>query len=228
MTIKAMWAGLLPAALVAALTTGVAEARTVDPPPPVLLYTFDSDDLATGSITDSSGNGLNGTLVNGSTAALVEGAGGGHALSLPGGAPASDGAYVRLPLDAIKGRTDLTVSARVKWDGTAAPWQWIYALGKDTSRYLFTTPYNGDGLLRTAVTSNYAGAEAQVTGSAALPANAWKTITVTLDSTAKRVTTYLDGAAVSSAPTTMAPPRGEGSAISSAPWRASTTSMWSI
>ena len=47
------------------------------------------------------------------------------------------------------------------------------------------------------------GAEAQVTGYAALPANAWKTLTVTLDTTARRVTTYLDGAAVASAPTTV-------------------------
>ncbi|MDX3103881.1 LamG-like jellyroll fold domain-containing protein [Nonomuraea angiospora] len=203
MTIKAMSAGLLPAALLAALTTGVADARTVDPPSPVLLYTFDSDDLATGSITDSSGNGLNGTLVNGSTAALIDGAGGGRALSLPGGAPSSDGAYVRLPLDAIKGRTDLTVSARVKWDGTAAPWQWIYALGKDTNRYLFSTPYNGDGVLRTAVTTSGGGGEAKVTGYAPLPTGAWKTLTVTLDTAAKRVTTYLDGAAVASAPTTI-------------------------
>ncbi|RVX41763.1 carbohydrate-binding protein with CBM35 doain [Nonomuraea polychroma] len=198
---KAMRAGLLPAALTLALTLGVPVAAAADPPAPALVYEFDADDVTTGSVTDSSGNGLHGTLVNGSTASLVDGAGGGHALSLPGGAPTSSGAYVKLPLEAIKGKTDLTVSARVKWDGTTAPWQWIYALGKDTSRYLFTTPYNGDGRLRTAVTASSAGGEAQVTGSAALPANAWKTLTVTLDTAAKRVTTYLDGAAVASAAT---------------------------
>ncbi|TMR15840.1 cellulosome enzyme [Nonomuraea zeae] len=198
-----MRAALLPAALTVALSTGVADARAVAPPVPGLVYTFDADDLATGSITDSSGHGRHGTLVNGATAALVAGAGGGQALSLPGGAPDSGGAYVRLPLEAIAGKTDLTVSVRVKWDGTTAPWQWIYALGKDTGRYLFTTPYNGDGRLRTAVTALAAGGEAQVTGSAALPAGAWKTLTVTLDTTARRVTTYLDGAAVASAATTV-------------------------
>jgi hypothetical protein len=133
----------------------------------------------------------------------VDGAGGGHALQLPGGASNSAGAYVSLPKAILDGRSDLTVSARVRWDGTTAPWQWIYALGKDTSRYLFTTPYNGDGLLRTAVTANYAGAEAQVTGSAALPANAWKTITVTHRLDRRAGDHYLDGAAVSSAPTTV-------------------------
>ncbi|MFG1707835.1 LamG-like jellyroll fold domain-containing protein [Nonomuraea sp. M3C6] len=200
---KAVRAGFLPAALTIALTTGVTDAAAADPPAPALVYEFDTDDLATGSIIDSSGNGLNGTLVNGSTAALVDGAGGGHALSLPGGAANSNGAYVRLPLAVLQGRTDLTVSARVKWDGTTAPWQWIYALGKDTGRYLFTTPYNGDGRLRTAITTSGGGGEAQVTGSAALPANAWKTLTVTLDTSAKRMTTYLDGAAVASAATTV-------------------------
>ncbi|MBT2235639.1 LamG-like jellyroll fold domain-containing protein [Nonomuraea sp. NEAU-A123] len=201
---KAMRAGLLPATLTIALTTGVpTAAATADPPAPELVYEFDTDDISTGSITDSSGNGLNGTLVNGSTAALVAGAGEGHALSLPGGSPNSDGAYVQVPLAAIKGKTDLTVSARVKWDGTTAPWQWIYALGKDTSRYLFSTPFNNDGRLRTAITSSYGGGEAQVTGSAPLPANAWKTLTVTLDTAAKRITTYLDGAAVGSAATTV-------------------------
>ncbi|WP_218156232.1 LamG-like jellyroll fold domain-containing protein [Nonomuraea wenchangensis] len=198
---RALLAGLLPAALTLSLTTGIAAAAAA--PAPVLVYEFDADDVTTASITDSSGNGLHGELVNAATAALVDGAAGGHALSLPGGAPTSDGAYVRLPLAAIKDRTDLTVSARVKWDGTTSPWQWIYALGKDNSRYLFSTPYNGDGRLRTAVTTSGGGAEAQVTGYAPLPANAWKTLTVTLDTAAKRITTYLDGAAVASAPTTI-------------------------
>ncbi|MEV5559294.1 LamG-like jellyroll fold domain-containing protein [Nonomuraea wenchangensis] len=198
---RALSAGLLPAALTLSLTTGIAAAAAA--PAPVLVYEFDTDDVTTASITDSSGNGLHGELVNAATAALVDGAAGGHALSLPGGAPTSDGAYVRLPLAAIKDRTDLTVSARVKWDGTTSPWQWIYALGKDNTRYLFSTPYNGDGRLRTAVTTSGGGAEAQVTGYAPLPANAWKTLTVTLDTAAKRITTYLDGAAVASAPTTI-------------------------
>ncbi|WP_033342718.1 LamG-like jellyroll fold domain-containing protein [Catenuloplanes japonicus] len=162
---------------------------------PIAHYTFDGDDLG-GVITDSSGNGLHGTLVNGKTAALE-----GGALVLPGGAPTSDGAYVTLPRDLLAGRTDLTVSVRLRWDGTTAPWQWAYALGTDNTRYLFSTPYNGNGRLRTAVTVSGGGAEAQVTGAAPLPANVWKTLTVTLDTAADRLTTYLDGVAVASAPT---------------------------
>jgi hypothetical protein len=194
--IAALAAGLVAAGL--PVPAGAAE-----PPDPLLHYTFDNDDLGAGTVNDSSGNGLHGTLVGGSTAELVDGADGGSALDLPGGGPDSGGAHVRLPREALAGATDLTVSVRVKWDGTTAPWQWIYALGKDTGRYLFTTPYNGDGRLRTAVTSSAAGGEAQVTGYAALPADSWRTLTVTLDTTADRMTTYLDGAAVASAPSTV-------------------------
>ncbi|GAA0473881.1 hypothetical protein Aca07nite_83710 [Actinoplanes capillaceus] len=190
----AVAAGLLTATLPA------IPALAADVPTPVVAYEFDADDLTTGVVTDTSGNGLDGTLVNGATAALVDGRDGGHALQLPGGAPTSNGAYVTIPRKVLDGRTDLTVSARVRWDGTTAPWQWIYALGKDTSRYLFSTPYNGDGKLRTAVTKDWAGAEAQVTGSAALPASAWKTVTVTLGG--GRLTTYLDGVSVAEATTT--------------------------
>ncbi|MDI6104400.1 Ig-like domain-containing protein [Actinoplanes sp. NEAU-A12] len=177
------------------ITCPAIPARAADLPAPVLAYEFDTDPGG-GVITDSSGNGLDGTLVNSATAAFQDGA-----LRLPGGSPTGNGAYVTIPREALEGPTDLTVSARVKWDGTTAPWQWIYALGKDTGRYLFTTPHHGDGKLRTAVTKDSAGAEAQVTGYAALPSNVWKTLTVTLGG--GHVTTYLDGVAVARAATTV-------------------------
>ncbi|MFY1631714.1 LamG-like jellyroll fold domain-containing protein [Solwaraspora sp. WMMB335] len=193
--------GAVPAR--AAATSAATAPGAAELPAPVVSYEFDDDDLATATITDSSGNDLHGTLVGGASAALVEGADGGHAIDLPGGSPTSAGAYVRLPLPVLAGRTDLTVATRIRWDGTTAPWQWIYALGKDTSRYLFSTPYNADARLRTAITATGAGGEAQVTGSAALPAGQWRTLTVTLDSAAGRITSYLDGAALTSAPTSV-------------------------
>ncbi|MFF9037856.1 LamG-like jellyroll fold domain-containing protein [Streptomyces sp. NPDC014892] len=195
-----------PAAVALALGAGVlvapaVPAQAADAPEPTARYTFDEDDLASGRITDVSGNGLTASLVNGSTARSVEGTGGGRALALPGGAPTSDGAYVRLPRAVVGDATDLTVSARLKWDGDKASWQRIFDLGTDTTRYLFTTPSNNGGVLRTAVTTDGGGAESQVSGYAALPADAWRTVTVTLDTAAGRVTTYLDGVAVSSAKT---------------------------
>ncbi|MDX3457888.1 Ig-like domain-containing protein [Streptomyces sp. ME02-8801-2C] len=176
-------------------------AQAADTPQPVARYTFDQDDLASGSITDSSGNGLTASLVNGATARSVAGADGGKAIALPGGAPDSNGAYVRLPREVLGDATDLTVSARVKWDGDKSSWQRIFDLGTNTTRYLFSTPYSGNGLFQTSVTTGGGGAEAQAVGYAMLPANAWRTVTVTLDTSAGRLTTYLDGTAVASAAT---------------------------
>ncbi|MET7474867.1 LamG-like jellyroll fold domain-containing protein [Streptomyces sp. NPDC005648] len=184
------------------LAVPAAPAQAAGLPQPVAHYTFDQDDPSSGLITDSSGNGLTATLVNGSTARTVTGTDGGTALALPGGAPASDGAYVRLPRELLAGATDLTVSARVRWSDDKSSWQRIFDLGTDTTKYLFTTPSNGS-VLRTAVTTGGGGAEAQVSGYAPLPADDWRTVTVTLDTTAHRVTTYLDGVAVSSAATTV-------------------------
>lgn len=195
-----------PAAMALALGAGLLAAPAVsahaaEAPGPAARYTFDQDDLASGKITDSSGNGLTASLVNGSTAQSVAGTDGGKALGLPGGAPTSDGAYVRLPREVVGDATDLTVSARVKWSGDKSSWQRIFDLGTDTTKYLFSTPYNGNGLFQTSVTTGGGGAETQVRGYAALPADAWRTVTVTLDTTAGRLTTYLDGVAVSSAAT---------------------------
>ncbi|MCX5328613.1 LamG-like jellyroll fold domain-containing protein [Streptomyces sp. NBC_00140] len=195
-----------PAAVALALGAGLLAAPAVPAqaaaaPQPVARYTFDQDDLASGKITDSSGNGLTASLVNGSTAQSVAGTDGGKALALPGGAPTSDGAYVRLPREVVGDASDLTVSARVKWSGDKSSWQRIFDLGTDTTKYLFSTPYNGNGLFQTSVTTGGGGAETQVRGYAPLPADAWRTVTVTLDTTAGRLTTYLDGVAVSSAAT---------------------------
>src|SRR3954468_17031088 len=196
-----------PATMALALGAGLLAAPAVsahaaEAPGPAARYTFDQDDLASGKITASSGNALTASLVNGSTAQSVAGTDGGKALALPCGAPTSDGAYVQLPREVLGDASDLTVSARVKWSGDTSSWQRIFDLGTDTTKYLFTTPYNGS-VLRTAVTTGGGGAEAQVSGYAPLPADAWRTVTVTLDTSAGRVTTYLDGVAVSSAKTTV-------------------------
>ncbi|MER5224935.1 LamG-like jellyroll fold domain-containing protein [Streptomyces flaveus] len=197
-----------PAAVALALGAGLlaapaGPAQAAEPPKPTAHYTFDQDDLASGKITDSSGNGLTADLVNGSTAQSVEGTGGGKALALPGGPDTSDGAYVRLPREIIGDASDLTVSARVKWSGDKSSWQRIFDLGTNTTKYFFATPYNGNGVLQTSVTTGGGGAENQVKGYAPLPANEWKTVTVTLDTSAGRLTTYLDGVAVSSIETSI-------------------------
>ncbi|MBT2442133.1 Ig-like domain-containing protein [Streptomyces sp. ISL-36] len=183
------------------LAAPAAPAQAADAPRPAAHYTFDQDDLASGKITDSSGNGLTASLLNGSTARAVTGTDGGRALALPGGAPTSQGAHIRLPREVVGNASDLTVSARVKWGGDTSSWQRIFDLGSNNTKYLFATPSNGGGVLQTSVTTGGGGAEAQTRGYAMLPADQWRTVTVTLDTTAGRVTTYLDGVAVSSAAT---------------------------
>ncbi|WP_265522990.1 LamG-like jellyroll fold domain-containing protein [Oerskovia flava] len=186
-TVSALGAGLLGGAFAAPATAATPE--------PDLHYTMDALDGTT--VTDSSGNDLHGTLSG--SAELVDDEAGGSALDLHGG---TGGGYVTLPRGALEGAQDLTVSTRVRWDGTGGAWQWIYALGTNNQRYLFSTPSNADGRLRTAVTTNGGGAsETTVTGYSPLAAGDWATLTVTLDTDADRLTTYLDGVAVSSATT---------------------------
>ncbi|HEY0215350.1 MAG TPA: LamG-like jellyroll fold domain-containing protein [Cellulomonas sp.] len=189
------------------LTAGAGTAGAADSPAlpePALHYDFDAATPAA-LVPDVSGHGLDGTLAGVSTATVTAGspATGGNALVLPGGSVGAGGAYVTLPAGALTGATDLTVSTRVRWSGSGGSWQWLTALGTGTEKYLFTTPANGDGNLRSAATRTFAGGEATVTGAAPLPSDGWRTVTVTLDTAADTLTTYLDGLAVGSVSTTV-------------------------
>jgi chitodextrinase len=189
----------LPSVLVLTLGSlggALALPATAATPDPALHWTM--DEVVDGTVADASGHGLTGSVAG--TASLIDTGDGGTALDLAGGAA---GGYVAVPRGALEGATDLTVSTRIRWDGTGGSWQWAYALGTDTSRYLFTTPSTNEGRLRTAITQAGGSAESQVTGSAALPDGRWATLTTTLDTSADRLTTYLDGVAVSSAATSL-------------------------
>ncbi|MTV25107.1 cellulosome enzyme [Nitriliruptoraceae bacterium ZYF776] len=180
--------------LVASLLPLAAAGATVaDDPEPVLHYTFDDVDGTT--VPDASGNGNDGTLANAGSAQIIDGPEG-QALVIPGGSPNS-GAHVVIPRPAMESAGDLTVSTRFRWHGGGS-WQWMYGLGTNSQRYLFTTPSNGDGNLRTALTIGGGGAaEDTVDGSASLPANRWVTHTVVLDADAGELITFLEGAEVS-------------------------------
>ncbi|WP_278235686.1 LamG-like jellyroll fold domain-containing protein [Isoptericola sp. AK164] len=172
----------------------VAAPAAAATPDPDLHYAM--DDVTDTTVPDSSGNGLDGTLAGDTALTTAADGSAAGALDLLGG-------HVVIPRDAIDGAADLTVSAQVRWDGEGGPWQRVFDLGTDTSRYLFTTPSNG-GDLRAAVTSGGAGGESQITGHGPLEAGDWVTLTVTLDSGAGQITTYLDGVAVGSAETSVA------------------------
>lgn len=101
-------------------------AKNVDEIPnssePVVEYTFDEDDTADAdaSITNAGWGGvsLNGKMVN--DGATLEGTGK-KALKLTGGDLGSSAPYLNVPNGMIKtGQQDLTVSVRMKWNGTGS------------------------------------------------------------------------------------------------------------
>lgn len=198
-------AGALSAVLAVSLGGFATQSASAALPDDSLILHYDFEDTTlAASVPDRSPGGLNGTLVNIANASVVDGeAAGSHALSLSGGAWNSTGPYVSLPTALLAGRTDLTVSTRIKWEGSPAEWQWIYGLGTNTTQYLFSTPRTNTGFMRTAITTNGPGAEAQVSGSAALPPSEWATITITLDTATDTLTFYLNGAATGSVTTTI-------------------------
>ena len=178
---------LVTSAILGPLGTGAAEAA---PPAPELEYEMDG--ISEGTVADSSGNGHDGTLVG--DVEETTGPDGSGAIQLTGG-------HVELPGGVLGDSEDVTVQTRMRWDGGEEPWQWIFALGSDDEHYLFATPSHAEDAMRTAVTRSGGGAESQLTGYDALPSERWMTLTVVLDSDAQMLTTYVDGAAVSSAAT---------------------------
>ena len=185
-------AGLATLTVLAPAATGAVP----DPASLVLHYDFAGDPLSGGVVADRSGHGLDGTLVHPETAGLVPGTDGTTAVTLPGGAPDSTGAYVEVPKAVLDGATDLTVSARVLWAGAGGSWQRVFDLGQDTTRYLFATPSAGDGSFRAAITASGGSGESVAQAYDRLPANAWKTVTVSLDTAGHSIALYLDGALV--------------------------------
>lgn len=183
------------AALVAGtIGTSVPAAAGAELPEPDLRYAM--DELQDGTVPDTSGHGWDGAVTG--AAELIETDEADSALALSGG---DDGGYVQIPRGILDGAQDLTVSVRMQWGGIGGAWQWIYALGSDTDRYLFSTPSNGDGNLRSAITVDGSGGESTVTGYGALQEGDWVTVTTTLDTTAEQLITYLDGVPVDSVST---------------------------
>ncbi|WP_233625091.1 LamG-like jellyroll fold domain-containing protein [Actinoplanes sp. ATCC 53533] len=192
---------LIAAALAANLACGVlavppafAEPTTATP---VLRYDFDGD-LSGGVVTDRSGGGRNGTLVNPGSATQVDGTDGTKALQLPGGPAGSTTApYVSVPNGLFKDLTAATIATRVKWAG-GADFQWVYCIGKDQNSATFVTPsFSGVAKTRSSIKPVNGSAEVGVDATAKLPAGQWVNLVTTIDGTALRY--YLNGVRVGSA-----------------------------
>ena len=159
-----------------------------------LLLHYKFDETSGTVVQDSSGRGFNGTYNR--TPAWGSGVQGGS-FKMTGGASGSTTApYATIPNGVLDAVGSATVAYWVKWNASTTANQWVYALGPDTNRYLFTTPRSGPGLLRSAITTGGGPGESSLAYSAALPGDSWQHVAVTVDSATKTATMYLNGTTV--------------------------------
>ena len=118
---------------------------------------------------DTSGGGMDGTLVNGPT----------WATGLFDNSVLLDGSddYVSLPAGLMEGVEDITISAWV-YLTAADMWSRVFDFGTGTSVNMFLTPRSGSGAVRFAIKNG--GGEQIINGSSALPTGVWTHVAVTL------------------------------------------------
>jgi hypothetical protein len=143
------------------------------------------DETSGTTASDSTGNGWNGTLVNGPLWVT-----GKYDKAL---AFDSLDDYVSLPAGVVDGLTDFTISTWV-YLNTTGTWSRIFDFGTGTSVNMFLTPISGSGKVRFAITTNGSGSEQQINGSAALPSEIWTHVAVTLSGSTGIL--YVNGAEV--------------------------------
>jgi DUF1680 family protein len=101
--------------------------------------------------------------------------------------------YVNLPPTVLGGAAVITLAGWVK-PASNATWGRVFDFGNNTQRYLYLTNRNGSGVPRFAITTNYAGGEQGINGTAALPLNVWSHLAVTISGTTG--TLWVNGVAV--------------------------------
>jgi hypothetical protein len=140
---------------------------------------------------DASGNGNNGTLINGPlwVSGYFDGA-----LKLDG----TDD-YVALPINSlVPTLKECTLSIWVNWAGGNA-WQRIIDIGGGTADYIYLTPFNGTTTaLHVAIVANNGIWDEFSSSKGQLGQNAWHNIALTVSDSAKTMIMYLDGQEVGS------------------------------
>lgn len=160
------------------------------------------DETSGTTAADATGNGWNGTLVNGAT--WTTGQSGG-AVNL---AKASK-QYVSLPSGVVANLSDFTISAWV-YQNSATTQARIFDFGNGdgmyggtdpwgnqiwlAERYMYLTSQGSAGKLRFGITRSCGSGEENVDGNAALPTNQWVHVIVTKNGSV--VTLYVNGQAV--------------------------------
>ncbi len=98
--------------------------------------------------------------------------------------------FVTLPAGIVNGLADITLAARVRWDGGSS-WQRVFDFGNGTGSYLFLTPKSPSDKVRFAIKN---GGSEQPLEADALPVGEWTHVAVTL--VGNTGTLYINGAQV--------------------------------
>jgi fibronectin type 3 domain-containing protein len=153
----------------------------------LLVAELKFDETSGITASDSTGNGVTGTLNGGATFAPGES---GNAVSLDG----STG-YVSLPAGLNTNLSDFTIATWV-YLNSSQTWARIFDFGDSRGDWMYLTPRDSGGQIEFGVSTVY-GYNAQfVTGSSALPTNQWVHVALTLSN--RLATLYVNGVAVGS------------------------------
>ena len=151
---------------------------------PALTAYLPFDENTGTNATDATGNGWNGSLLNGAswnTGKYASGA------NLNGTSN-----YVSLPAGIVSALNDFTIAAWVN-QTSVNTWARVFDFGSDTVSYMMLTPANGgSGVIRFAITIASTGGEQQINGVSALPTG-WHHVAVTLQGSVGIL--YVDGVA---------------------------------
>ncbi|MBN1974492.1 MAG: carbohydrate-binding protein [Sedimentisphaerales bacterium] len=151
--------------------------------PAVLHAHLKFDEKRGTGVSDSTGNGWNGTLVNGG---LWTSGKSGNAADLDG---SND--YVSLPAGVVDGLTNYTISSWVHLD-TVSTWSRVFDFGSGTTKSMYLTPQcGGSNTVRFAITTGGSSGEQQINGTAAIPSGVWTHVAVTYQ--AGTGILYIDG-----------------------------------
>ena len=143
------------------------------------------DQISGATVTDTSGNGWNGTFLGGSTyvAGKIN-----NAVSLSGSTN-----YATLPTGVVAGLNNFTISAWVKLNGTSNNTR-IFDFGTGTSNFMELCPRSGTGILQYAIATG--GTVQLINTTYTLPTGTWTHVAVTLSGSTG--TLYVNGTAVGS------------------------------